>query len=254
MERARRSVWCLSTYSLTSYLLTYLRPASRGQRGLPHLLQRGRTAGHLAPHALARPGTPSMVRLPSWWRHGSLAWPPGATPSGSWLRHALGTHSGRAAEPRRAQFPARRRLWPKVADSAASRAQVPHLPLRSMGFAHIGTEVWWDERWRSGRVCDGSGEDASCADSVSCMRHACARPRTLSLTPPSATPHPHPHPHPRPPLTLGRSVTSASTSPSTITCTTSTRSSEMARASPGRTRRCEGRQAERTRPGRRIDR
>lgn len=43
---------------------------------------------------------------------------------------------------------------------------VPHLPLRSMGFAHLGTEVWWDERWRSGRVCDGSGEDASCADSV----------------------------------------------------------------------------------------
>jgi hypothetical protein len=41
------------------------------------------------------------------------------------------------------------------------------LPLRSMGFAHLGTEVWWDERWRSGRVCDGSGEDASCADSVS---------------------------------------------------------------------------------------
>ena len=65
MERARRSVWCLSTYSLTSYLLTYLRPASRGQRGLPHLLQRGRTAAHLAPHALARPGAPSMVRASS---------------------------------------------------------------------------------------------------------------------------------------------------------------------------------------------
>ena len=41
-----------------------------------------------------------------------------------------------------------------------------HLPLRSMGFAHIGTEVCWDERWRSGRVCDGSGEDAPCADSI----------------------------------------------------------------------------------------
>ena len=105
MERARRSVWCLSTYSLTSYLLTYLRPASRGQRGLPHLLQRGRTAGHLAPHALARPGTPSMVRLPSWWRHGSLPWPPGAAPPGSWLRHALETHSRRAAEPRSAPSP-----------------------------------------------------------------------------------------------------------------------------------------------------
>jgi len=46
------------------------------------------------------------------------------------------------------------------------RDPVPHLPLRSMGFVHIGTEVWWDEGWHSGRVCDGSGEDTSCADSV----------------------------------------------------------------------------------------
>jgi len=45
------------------------------------------------------------------------------------------------------------------------RDPVPHLPLRSMGFAHVGTEIWWDERWRSGRVCDGSGEDATCSDS-----------------------------------------------------------------------------------------
>lgn len=40
---------------------------------------------------------------------------------------------------------------------------VPHLPLRSMGFTHVATEVW--ERKSRYTVCDGSGEDPRCSDS-----------------------------------------------------------------------------------------
>ena len=68
-----------------------LRPASRGQRGLPHLLQRGRTAAHVAPHALARPGATSRVRRPPCWRNASLALAPSGGHLGlplpaSWVR------------------------------------------------------------------------------------------------------------------------------------------------------------------------
>ena len=33
----------------------------------------------------------STVKLPSWWRHSALLWPPGADSPGSWLRYALET-------------------------------------------------------------------------------------------------------------------------------------------------------------------
>ena len=32
------------------------------------------------------------------------------------------------------------------------RDPVPHLPLESMGFSHIGTEVWNDKDWTHGKV------------------------------------------------------------------------------------------------------
>ena len=46
------------------------------------------------------------------------------------------------------------------------RDPVPHVPLESMGFSHIGTEVWYNEDFSVGKVCDGSGEDSSCSDSL----------------------------------------------------------------------------------------
>ncbi|KAH8049519.1 phospholipase [Aureococcus anophagefferens] len=44
---------------------------------------------------------------------------------------------------------------------------VPHLPLDDMfwlGYAHLPTEVCYDEASTVATVCDGSGEDASCSD------------------------------------------------------------------------------------------
>ena len=41
---------------------------------------------------------------------------------------------------------------------------VPHLPLQSMGFRHNPTEVFYDRRQKSYKICDGSGEDKSCSD------------------------------------------------------------------------------------------
>jgi len=46
------------------------------------------------------------------------------------------------------------------------RDPVPHLPLQSMGFSHIGNEVWYNEKFTVGKVCDGSGEDPTCSDSL----------------------------------------------------------------------------------------
>lgn len=44
---------------------------------------------------------------------------------------------------------------------------VPHLPLQAMHFQHVDTEVHYDELNRNHRVCDGLGEDPTCADGVS---------------------------------------------------------------------------------------
>ena len=43
---------------------------------------------------------------------------------------------------------------------------VPHLPSEFMGFHHIPREVWYTENSTSYRVCDGSGEDPNCSDSL----------------------------------------------------------------------------------------
>jgi len=41
---------------------------------------------------------------------------------------------------------------------------VPHLPPRLASFVHPPTEVYWDGLNTVMKICDGSGEDASCAD------------------------------------------------------------------------------------------
>lgn len=44
---------------------------------------------------------------------------------------------------------------------------VPHLPPELLGFHHEATEVWYsDEACTQHIVCDGSGEDSKCSDSV----------------------------------------------------------------------------------------
>ena len=43
---------------------------------------------------------------------------------------------------------------------------VPHLPFTIMSYHHMSTEVWYAEDNLSYRVCNGSGEDPSCSDSV----------------------------------------------------------------------------------------
>lgn len=47
-----------------------------------------------------------------------------------------------------------------------NRDPVPHVPLEAMGFHHIPTEVWYTEDASSYQVCDGSGEDPNCSDSL----------------------------------------------------------------------------------------
>jgi len=43
---------------------------------------------------------------------------------------------------------------------------VVHLPPEFLGFQHTDTEVWYNEDSTSYTVCDGSGEDSKCSDSV----------------------------------------------------------------------------------------
>lgn len=43
---------------------------------------------------------------------------------------------------------------------------VPHVPPEFMGFHHTATEVWYNDDNTQYTVCNGSGEDPSCADSV----------------------------------------------------------------------------------------
>ena len=38
-----------------------------------------------------------------------------------------------------------------------------HLPTKWMGFHHFSTEVFYNEAFTSYKVCDGSGEDKTCA-------------------------------------------------------------------------------------------
>jgi len=42
---------------------------------------------------------------------------------------------------------------------------VPHLPPKDFGFWHVPKEIWFTDD-TSYRVCDGSGEDPTCSDSV----------------------------------------------------------------------------------------
>lgn len=42
---------------------------------------------------------------------------------------------------------------------------VPHLPTKELGFWHISTEVWWNSS-TTYKVCDETGEDPTCSDSI----------------------------------------------------------------------------------------
>jgi len=42
---------------------------------------------------------------------------------------------------------------------------VPHLPPKVLGFWHIATEVWWNTS-TTYKICNDSGEDPTCSDSV----------------------------------------------------------------------------------------
>jgi len=41
---------------------------------------------------------------------------------------------------------------------------VPHLPLESMGFNHLNTEVYYPENNKDPKICDDTGEDPTCSD------------------------------------------------------------------------------------------
>jgi len=43
---------------------------------------------------------------------------------------------------------------------------VPHFPPEIMGFWHVSTEIWFPTNYTSYKVCNGSGEDPNCSDSV----------------------------------------------------------------------------------------
>jgi len=46
------------------------------------------------------------------------------------------------------------------------RDVVPHLPMMMFGFRHTPIEVWFENSYTQFQVCNGSGEDPSCSDSV----------------------------------------------------------------------------------------
>jgi len=46
------------------------------------------------------------------------------------------------------------------------RDVVPHLPLVAMGFWHVAREVWYNSAFSNYTVCNGSGEDPECSDSL----------------------------------------------------------------------------------------
>jgi len=43
---------------------------------------------------------------------------------------------------------------------------VPHVPPQLLGFHHVATEVWYPNNVYDFQICDGSGEDPNCSDSV----------------------------------------------------------------------------------------
>eukprot|EP01119_Soliformovum_irregulare_P024194 TRINITY_DN8616_c0_g1_i1.p1 TRINITY_DN8616_c0_g1~~TRINITY_DN8616_c0_g1_i1.p1 ORF type:complete len:159 (-),score=33.30 TRINITY_DN8616_c0_g1_i1:49-525(-) len=43
---------------------------------------------------------------------------------------------------------------------------VPHLPPQAFGFHHIPTEIWFRDSFTDYTVCNGSGEDPDCSDSL----------------------------------------------------------------------------------------
>mmetsp|Transcript_12506 Transcript_12506/g.43765 ORF Transcript_12506/g.43765 Transcript_12506/m.43765 type:complete len:278 (-) Transcript_12506:96-929(-) len=59
-----------------------------------------------------------------------------------------------------------RKLVPQHQRVVHHKDIIPHLPLESMGFWHTSTEIWSNEQATAYVVCDGSGEDPTCSDSV----------------------------------------------------------------------------------------
>ena len=44
---------------------------------------------------------------------------------------------------------------------------VPHVPLQAMGYVHVAREIFYtDQNSSTYKVCDKSGEDPTCSDSV----------------------------------------------------------------------------------------
>lgn len=44
---------------------------------------------------------------------------------------------------------------------------VPHVPMRTLFFRHVSTEIWYPEQNSTiYKICDNTGEDVSCSDSV----------------------------------------------------------------------------------------
>jgi len=61
--------------------------------------------------------------------------------------------------------------WPTKVSAVSWRSVnqndlVPHLPPKLLGFHHIATEVWYEDSDDQYEICNGSGEDPSCSDSV----------------------------------------------------------------------------------------
>eukprot|EP01116_Phalansterium_solitarium_P002535 TRINITY_DN12605_c0_g1_i1.p1 TRINITY_DN12605_c0_g1~~TRINITY_DN12605_c0_g1_i1.p1 ORF type:complete len:299 (-),score=80.14 TRINITY_DN12605_c0_g1_i1:107-1003(-) len=46
------------------------------------------------------------------------------------------------------------------------RDLVPHYPAQTMGYHHVATEVWFEHNTTAYVVCDSSGEDPHCSDSL----------------------------------------------------------------------------------------
>lgn len=58
------------------------------------------------------------------------------------------------------------KLLPVVRRVVNERDIVPHLPTENLGFRHLAREVWFPHNHTSFVVCDASGEDPTCSDSV----------------------------------------------------------------------------------------